>query len=264
VNQIAARGPAFVAHLGDITTRGGSKKQWQEFDDLSKALREKKIPYFPILGNHDLYGNKNEALQNYCDRFPHLEQRRCYSFAWKDIGLIMVDSNFSTLIPERINEQMLWYLGELERYEKDDGVDYVIVCSHEPPFTNSRVVRPNRRVETNFVDPFLRFQKTCLFFSGHSHTYERFQNNGKFFIVSGGGGGPRHKVSMDPTNRRFHDLFEGPELRFFHIVEIEVLGSTIAYKILYLKPDDTFVITDSLEIKKPSEDKMSPIKKLAF
>jgi 3',5'-cyclic AMP phosphodiesterase CpdA len=250
--------------LGDITTRGGSKKQWQEFDDLSKALREKKIPYFPILGNHDLYGNKNEALQNYFDRFPHLEQRRCYSFAWKDIGLIMVDSNFSTLIPERINEQMLWYLGELERYEKDDAVDYVIVCSHEPPFTNSRVVRPNRRVETNFVDPFLRFQKTCLFFSGHSHAYERFQNNGKFFIVSGGGGGPRHKVSMDPANRRFHDLFEGPELRFFHIVEIEVLGSTTAYKILYLKPDDTFVITDSLEIKKPSEDKMSPIKKLAF
>lgn len=99
-NEIARREPAFLVHLGDLTTRGDSKKEWQEFDDLNKSLREKKIPCFPILGNHEFYGDDKKALGFYFNRFPHLEQRRWYSFTWKKLCLIMVDSNFSTLTKE--------------------------------------------------------------------------------------------------------------------------------------------------------------------
>jgi hypothetical protein len=163
---------------------------------------------------------------------------------------------------EESEQQRKWYVEELERFEKDETIDYTIVCCHEPPFTNSRVVRPNQKVKEFFANPFLKYSKTSFFFSGHSHTYERFQIEGKFFVVSGGGGGPRHKVSISPEKRRYNDLFRGSELRFFHFVEIEVVGSTLAYEILYLKPDYAFAITDSLEIIRPREDKLSTVNQL--
>jgi len=110
INEITRRKPAFVIHLGDLTTRGSSEKYWEEFDDMHRELCKKKIPYFPILGNHEFYGNDKKALQNYFERFPYLDKRRCYSFIWKNVGLILVDSNFSSLTKEQIESQSQWYL----------------------------------------------------------------------------------------------------------------------------------------------------------
>lgn len=250
IDEITKREPAFVIHLGDLTTRGSSKKHWQQFDEWHKELRAKKIPYFPILGNHEFYGGAERGLQNYFGRFPHLLERRWYCFTWKNIGFILVDSNFSRLTVEESEQQRKWYVEELERFEKDEKIEYVIVCCHEPPFTNSRVVRPNGKVKAFFADPLLKYTKASFFFSGHSHSYERFQIGGKFFVVSGGGGGPRHKVSISPEKRRYEDLFSGPELRFFHFVEIEMVSNAFSYEVLRLNPDGTFTITDSLKITK--------------
>jgi len=250
IDEITRREPAFVIHLGDLTTRGSSGKHWQEFDDMHKEFREKKIPYFPILGNHELYGNDKKALQNFFERFPYLDRRRWYSFIWKNVGFILVDSNFSDLTKEQIGEQSRWYLGELEKLEKNAKIDFIIVCCHEPPFTNSRVVSDNEKVKVYFADPFLRFQKTRLFFSGHSHSYERFQRDVKFFVVSGGGGGPRHKVMTDPRTQRHRDLFLGPELRFFHFCEIENHNDNLVFRVLRLQSDRTFAEVDPFVIPK--------------
>jgi len=248
IDEITKREPAFVVHLGDLTTRGSSEKHWHEFDDMHKEFRKKKIPYFPILGNHEFYGNDKKALHNYFERFPYLDKRRWYTFAWKNVGLILVDSNFSSLTKEQIEEQSQWYLNELEKFEKDPKIDFIIVCCHEPPFTNSRVVGPNKEAKVNFADPFLRFQKARLFFSGHSHSYERFRMDGKFFVVSGGGGGPRHKVIIDARKQRYQDLFSGLELRFFHFCEIESNNDILVFKVLRLESDGSFATIDPLLI----------------
>jgi 3',5'-cyclic AMP phosphodiesterase CpdA len=249
IGEITRREPAFVVHLGDLTVRGSSKRHWRQFDAFHQGFRDKKIPYFPILGNHEFHGNDERALQNYFGRFPHLAGRRCYRLFWKNIALILLDSNFPTLTPEEIDEQSRWYRSQLEQCEKDRNIDYVIVCCHEPPFTNSRTVEPNQLVIRYFVDPFVRFKKTRLFFSGHNHSYERFQIDDKFFIVAGGGGGPRHKVSIDPSKRRYRDLFPGPELRSFHFCEIEHRKDGIAYRVLRLEPDESFTVVDPVSIR---------------
>ena len=265
VNEMERRGPAFVLHLGDLTTRGGSRKQWQEFDELHTAFGERAMPYFPVLGNHEFYGNRGKALGYYFTRFPHLEHRGWYSFTWKKVGLIMFDSKFSTLSLEEIREQAQWCLGELGKFEKDEKVDFVIVCCHEPPFTNSRVVSPNEKVKILFADPFVQFEKTSLFFSGHSHSYERFQSGNKLFVVSGGGGGPRHKVHVDPKKQRREDLFLGPELRFFHICELQVGEEGLAYSVLRLGDDRDFSVVDRLMLGKSrgrtgeNENPMRPV-----
>lgn len=253
VNEIAGREPAFVAHLGDLTARGGSRKHWQEFDELNQPLREKKIPYFPVLGNHDLYGSDKKALEHYFERFPHLDRRRWYSFVWKNIGLVMIDSNFSSLTSGQIEEQAQWYSSRLEKFDQEPGVDYVIVCCHEPPFTNSKVAKPNKKSRVYFVDPFMRLRKPGLFFSGHNHSYERFEIGGKLFVVSGGGGGPRHKVAIDRGTVRYRDLFAGPELRFFHFCEIEIREKTLMFKVMALGHDGNFSVTDSTLIPESGE-----------
>ncbi len=250
IDEITKREPAFVTHLGDLRTRGSSEKHWQEFDDMHKEFREKKIPYFPILGNHELHGNDKKALQNYFEHFPYLDRRRWYSFIWKNVGLILVDSNFSALTKQQIEEQSHWYLDEFEKLEKNTEIDFIIVCCHEPPFTNSRVVSDNEKVKAYFAGPFLRFQKTRLFFSGHSHSYERFQMDGKFFVVSGGEGGPRHKIIIDPRRQRHQDLFSGPEIRFFHFCEIESCNDNLVFKVLRLESDRTFAVIDPVIIPK--------------
>ena len=250
IDEITRQDPAFVIHLGDLTTRGSSEKHWQQFDDYHRELREKGIPFFPVLGNHEFYGNNRKALKNYFERFPHLAQKRWYRFTWKNVGLIMIDSNFSTLTEGQVEQQSQWYLNELQRLEEDRGIDTIIVCCHGSPFTNSRVISPNKDVKIQFVDPFLQFQKSRLFFSGHSHSYERFQIKNKFFIVSGGGGGPRHKVYIYPITRPYPDLFPGPELRFFHFGEIERQDERLVFRVLRLEPDGTFTIAETLDIPK--------------
>lgn len=250
IDEITRREPAFVLHLGDLTTRGSSKKHWQEFDQLHREFRRKKIPYLPTLGNHEFYGNDHEALHHYFRRFPHLEYRRWYSFVWRDIAILMVDSNFSKMTEDQIGQQSQWYARELEKFERDNEIGFIIVCSHEPPFTNSRVIKPSKGSKTYFADLFLRFQKTRIFFSGHCHSYERFQVGGKSFVVSGGGGGPRHSVSIDPAERRYADLYPGPEVRFFHFCEIEKQNGSLSFRVLRLDDHGTFTIADPLTILK--------------
>ncbi len=250
LDGILKRDPGFVIILGDLTTRGSSEKHWQEFDESNRALRERQIPYFPILGNHEMYGDNETALRNYFERFPHLENRHWYSFRWKTVGFIFLDSNFGDLNPEEQKNQSEWYLRELERFEQDDSVDYIIVCCHEAPFTNSQTVAPSEKSRVYFAEPFTRFRKATLFMSGHCHSYERFRFDGKLFIVSGGGGGPRHHLYVDPADRRYEDLFAGPELRFFHFCEIEVTEKSLNSRVYRLEPDGTFTVVDPLSFPK--------------
>lgn len=244
IDEITKREPAFVIHLGDLTTRGSSSKHWQQFDESHKELRAKKIPYFPVLGNHEFYGHDERALQNYFGRFPHLSGRHWYSFTWKNIGFILLNSNFSRLAAEESEKQKKWYTEQLEKIKEDQRINHIIVCCHEPAFTHSRVVGPNEKVKEFFADPFLECGKASLFFSGHSHSFECFQLRGKLFVVSGGGGGPRHKLSAGPENPLYKDLFKGRERPSFHFIEIEAIGGIPTYKIVYLTSDGTFMTAD--------------------
>lgn len=247
--EIVKRGPAFVVNLGDLVSRGSSDKRWRRFDELHKEFRERRIPYFPILGNHELYGNDNKALGNFFMRFPYLNQQRWYSFTWEGTAFIMLDSNFSTLTAEQNTQQLRWYIEELERFERDEQVRHVIVVSHQPPFTNNWSGGPSRSVQKYFAEPFLRFRKTALFLSGHVHTYERFEKGGKHFVVSGGGGAPRSSVITDLALQRYEDLFSGPERRALHFCQIERRDKALLFSMLRLEPDGSFSLADALTIQ---------------
>ncbi len=79
VRAIADEHPAFISIGGDVVYKGDDGNDWKVWDKETAAWAADKIPVYPALGNHDLYGNQKVALANYFQRFPDLQNNRFYS-----------------------------------------------------------------------------------------------------------------------------------------------------------------------------------------
>ena len=75
VQAIAGTNPAFICFTGDIVYNGHDVDDWKVWDSETSIWREKKIPIYPALGNHDLHGSEQVALGNYFHRFPDLTRQ---------------------------------------------------------------------------------------------------------------------------------------------------------------------------------------------
>src|SRR5580692_11795280 len=93
VQAIAQVKPAFITFTGDIVYNGYDVNDWKIWDSETSTWREKKIPVYPALGNHDLHGNENVALANYFQRFPDLKNSRYYSVRAANTLLLVLDSS---------------------------------------------------------------------------------------------------------------------------------------------------------------------------
>ncbi|UCH92747.1 MAG: metallophosphoesterase, partial [Candidatus Aminicenantes bacterium] len=251
IREIAHRNPACVINLGDLVFCGTSQKQWKLFDEAHKPILKNKIPYFPLPGNHEYWCSPKKTFENYFARFPHLDKRKWYSFRFQNIGFLMLDSNFSKLTPGEKRCQVDWYDDELFRLNDDPEINYIIVCCHHPPFTNSKVVKPSEKALCCFLEPFLRLKKIAAFFSGHCHSYEKFKKRGKYFIVSGGGGGPRQKLETNKKKRQYDDLFAGPSLRFLNFCQMTIEPDRLYIRVIKLTDDGKFEPVDEITIHKP-------------
>jgi hypothetical protein len=100
--------------------------------------------------------------------------------------------------------------------------------------TNSTIVSGSDAVRRYFVEPFLKTPKAQLFFSGHCHSYERFVEHGKTFIVTGGGGGARQKVITDSTRQHYRDYFRGPDIRPFHFCRVTIEETALRVRMVCL------------------------------
>src|SRR5208337_2935845 len=131
IQAIADARPAFLSIGGDIAYKGSSANDWQIWDKETAVWRENKIPIYPALGNHDLYGDEKVALANYFQRFPDLQNNRYYSVRAANTLLLMLDSS----LDETSGPQGQWVAHELDTLPAD--VDFVCLVLHHPPYTDS-------------------------------------------------------------------------------------------------------------------------------
>ena len=246
IEEIAARRPDFVAMLGDLVFRGSSTADWKEFDEICRPLTRARVPVFPILGNHEYWISGGAALSHYFSRFPHLEGRHWYMLRYEALALLGVDSNERRLSPRAWQKQMRWYRDRLEACDADASVRGALALVHHPPYTNSTVTRDERHVQRHFVPPFLNARKTLAVLSGHVHSYERYSREGKAFLVTGGGGGPRVRLATSGRRRRHpDDLFAGPPIRFFHFLWVRLSPTGLDVEVVGLaKGGRTFDVMD--------------------
>ncbi len=220
VQAIAEVNPAFICFTGDIVYNGYDANDWKVWDSETALLREKKIPIYPALGNHDLHGNAEVALGNYFQRFPELKNSRYYSVRAANTLILVLDSS----LEELSGPQGQWLVGKLDHVPAD--VDFVFVMDHHPPYTSSsddkkfgggHSARPQEQALARLLEErqaHARFR--IVVFSGHVHNYERHEHGGVTYFVSGGGAAHAYPIERAPD-----DPFQSKEVNY-HYLLVEV------------------------------------------
>jgi calcineurin-like phosphoesterase family protein len=240
VGAIEASGPDLLAITGDCVFDGGSDGQWGAFDALVADLHEKHVPAIAAFGNHEYWQAKRTAAEaHFFPRFPMDHGRHWFDVAFGPLRLVVLDANEDQLSGDEQRAQRDWYEVDLRRFDLDPTVRGVLVLFHEPPYSNSTVTGDDLEVQRDFVPAFLAATKTLAMLNGHVHSYERFLRGGKMFVVSGGGGGPRHDLETGASRRHRDDLFCGPPRRDFHFTIYDLTSTSIEATVMGLPKGGT-------------------------
>lgn len=222
VQAIAEANPAFICFTGDIVYNGFDANDWKVWDSETGILREKKIPIYPALGNHDLHGKEEIALGNYFQRFPELKNSRYYSVRAGNALILALDSS----LDESAGPQGQWLAEKLDHVPTD--VDFVFLLFHHPPYTSSSDVKKfggghSARPQELALAKLLEERQThahfrIVVFSGHVHNYERHEHGGVTYFVSGGGAAHAYPIERAPD-----DPFQSKDVNY-HYLMVEVDG----------------------------------------
>lgn len=237
IKQIASNCPDALILLGDQVFEGSSTADWQYFDNAMKPISKIGIPVYPLYGNHEYFGVDAIARSNMRWRFP-IASRTWYSVAMDSIGFVMLNTNFDEMSRDSAILQLRWFKTEIRTMTENPAIRSIIVCGHHPPFTNSSIVQDEMILRRYFLPVFERSYKGQLWLSGHSHAYEHFLHNGRHYVVSGGGGGPRHLVISEEGIRRHKDLYEGNPIRPFHYLLVRRNAGTLHVEMIPFDTDE--------------------------
>jgi len=220
VQAIAETNPAFVSFGGDIVYNGYDKDDWKVWDSETAVWREKKIPVYPALGNHDLHGDEKVALANYFQRFPDLKNCRYYSVRAGNTHMLVLDSSQD----ETSGAQGQWLAQKLDHLPGD--VDFVFLVLHHTPYTSSSDANMfggghSARSKEGELAKMLESRQQDLrarivVFSGHVHNYERHEHGGVTYFVTGGAGAHAY-----PIERAKEDPFQSKEVNY-HYLQVNV------------------------------------------
>jgi len=217
VQAIADASPAFICFTGDIVYNGYDANDWKVWDSETSVWREKKIPVYPALGNHDLHGDPKDALGNYFQRFPELKGSRYYSVRAANTLILVLDSSQA----EATGPQSQWVEEKLDHVPAD--VDFVFLMFHHPPYTSSSDAKlfggghSARKTEQDLAKMLEERQAHARYrivvFSGHVHNYERHEHGGVTYFVSGGGAAHAY-----PIERAKDDPFQSKEVNYHYLL----------------------------------------------
>src|SRR6201993_3088079 len=222
VHAIAEANPVFVCFTGDIVYNGFDANDWKVWDTETQIWRDKKIPVYPALGNHDVHGDPKIALGNYFQRFPALKNSRYYSVRVANALILVLDSS----LDEVAGPQGEWLAAKLDHVPAD--VDFVFLMFHHPPYTSSsdekkfgggHSARASEQALAKIVEARQAHASfRIVVFSGHVHNYERHEHNGVTYFVSGGGGAHAYPIQRAPD-----DPVQSKEVNY-HYLAVEVNG----------------------------------------
>ncbi len=140
------------------------------------------IEFWLTWGNHDVESPERIAEVNTIFGDPPLWA----TIEWGDTEILILDSN------DVDSPAQLSYLeSEMERIDVP-----TIVAFHHPPFSCSDH-EDDEAVKAEWLPRF--DDDVILVLSGHAHTYQRFEDNGVPYVVTGGGGRDLHELDDCPS-----------------------------------------------------------------
>jgi Icc-related predicted phosphoesterase len=246
VQQIAEAKPAFVVITGDLVLGGGDANDWKVWESETKPWRDAGFPVFPVLGNHDVYGDPQAV--HYFAHFPELKQHPWYSVRAGHVLFFMLDSNSDVSAGVQWN----WLQDQLARVP--DDVYFLFFILHHPPYTHSSnsFIQPGhaaRSAEQKLAERLEQFQATTharlIVVAGHVHNYERYEHGGVTYIVSGGGGATPYSIPRLPQ-----DFYRGSGPTY-HFMRFSVEGRELRSEMVKAESQDgktTWTVKDSFAL----------------
>jgi acid phosphatase type 7 len=256
VEAIAGLNPAFICFTGDIVYNGYDEDDWKVWDRETSAWRDKHIPVYPALGNHDLHGSEKIALGNYFHRFPDLKNSRYYSVRAANTLVLVLDSS----LDELSGPQGQWLAGKLDNIPAD--IDFVFLMFHHPPYTSSSDMKmfggghsarsTEQALAKILEDRQAHVRARFVVFSGHVHNYERHEHGSVTYFVSGGGAAHAYPIERAPS-----DPFQSKEVNYHYLlVEVDHQQLKITMnridlssgKAVWTQPDSVKIITPAAAV----------------
>lgn len=227
VDQIATEKPDALVLTGDLPFRGKEIYDYHEFEAETAVWRTQHLRFYPVLGNHELSGTGDaDPLKNWWATFPQLKHRRWYSVAWGPrMYLLALDSN-SDLRPGSVQRQ--WIADQIAHLPAT--VDFLFIALHHPPLADVQTVfhtdhnpRPNEIALREYLDGIApSLHARIIVDAGHIHNYERFEQDGIAYLVSGGGGARPYEEDRKPG-----DLWQSKDFPNFHYVVFQLDGPNL-------------------------------------
>jgi Icc-related predicted phosphoesterase len=225
--------PGSVHMLGDVVGLGSSRRKWKKVDMFLDSCRKDGTRVSAVLGNHEVMGRRKRGQRFFQQRFP-MNVGTGYVAVTDSVAVVMLNSNFAALSAADEKKQEDWYASTLSSLDTEAGIKAVIVCCHHAPYTNSTIVKCNKNVQRSFVPGYIASKKAQLFITGHAHAFERFNMQGKDFLVIGGGGG-LHQPLGNGSNR-LNDLASDYK-PMFHYLSVKREANTLQVRSHFLKND---------------------------
>ncbi len=252
VRAVAEAHPAFICFTGDIVYRGAEPADWKVFENETAIWRDKNIPVFPAIGNHELYGNEKTALANYFHHFPDLHESRYYSVHAANALILVLDSS----LDELSGPQGQWLTHQLDNLPA--GVDFVFFMLHHPPYTSSNPGMfgegHKARMQEMDLAKMLEARQShtaarFVVFAGHVHNYERHEHGGVTYFVSGGAGAHAYPIPRAPS-----DPYQSKEINYHYLlVEVDRQQVSITMNRLQLENGkEVWTQPDSIKIAVPA------------
>jgi hypothetical protein len=236
--EILALRPEAVVHAGDLVNLGWHGRAWEDFDRFHARLAGGGVPLYPVLGNHEGMIFQGAGERAFQERFP-FHRKTGYARVVEGLGVVLLNSNLWQLSVEERRSQLAFLDSVLAAMDADAAVRAVVVVCHHSPYTNSMVVFPSIHSRVDFVPGYLGSRKAVLFVSGHAHAFEHFREEGKDFLVIGGGGGLQQPL-LTGVMRRWEDRFPRPTpRRMFHYLRVTLAGDTLVAVVRMLREDFT-------------------------
>jgi len=230
--DVEALRPAGLFILGDVVSLGYKTKKWTRIDNYLKQCTSDCIPVYATLGNHEVMFNASRGTKNFQVRFP-MYNPAGYLEVIDSVAVVLLNSNFAKMNAAQILAQDDWYTTAIKKLDADATVKFIIVGCHHSPYTNSKIVKPSMEVRQNFLPTFINSKKCVLFLSGHSHNFERFNIQGKTFMVIGGGGGLHQPLYANAVTPDLSASYKPS----FHYLEVHRAGDALQLTSRRLKPD---------------------------
>ena len=233
--------PNYLFLLGDLTGAGSKTKKWQSLDSFITILRSDECKVFAIPGNHEYMFKARKGIRNFKIRFGE-QQTLGYCIKRENFAVVMLNSNFKRMSESDTSKELGWYRFVMDSLDRDPSIKSIIVSTHHPPFTNSKVVKPSKEVDHLFINRFDQSPKAKLFLSGHSHNLEYFRSSSnKKYLVIGGGGGPAQPLFTD-KKCLFNDLLTQDSKPIYFFVKVIINGDSVEEKVFGLNREFKWVV----------------------